>query len=376
MAIVTKLEDFNLLDMLQLIAMGNRSTLVRIQNPNGGDTLLSFCHGYLNGILPCDYNMDDDYKEFLTNSLSYLLKGEMEEYNFNTELIKVLPENYLTNVSKAIKNKFFELLTLPPATEAEIVFRNDWNNVPLCVYHNLKSINLMLDSCKHMANKDEISKVLNENSVLGHTDQPNITLDLDPMEKSVLANINGVNSLKQVAAKLNVDLRETIKTAYNLNRIGALHVISGVEHSENAEQSGQLSPLEELFLSLTSNMEKAVTIPIADFIPTLCRDINELSKLYSDELGFSLEAVFKKAGKGYQELEFIEIKDRAVNYKDFIDNLSFFTQDASFSKNIRMGLYMVIQELYNVLLRKTSDSYREGIRNRLAQIKGSLNNLQ
>lgn len=376
MAIVTKLEDFNLLDMLQLVSMGNRSALIRVQNPNGGDTLLSFCHGYLNGILPCDYKMDDDYKEFLSNSLSHLLKGEMEEYNLNTELIKVLPEQYLLNVSKAIKNKFFELLTLPQNTEAEIVFRNDWNSVPLCIYHNLKSINLMLDSCKHMANKDEISKILNENSILEHTDKSNITMDLDPMEKSVLANTNGINSLKQIAAQLNVDLWETIKTAYNLNRIGALHVISGVEHSDNAEQSGQLSPLEELFSSLTSNMEKALTTPIADFTPALCQNINELSKLYSDEFGFSLETVFKKAGKGYQELEFIEVKDKAINYKDFIDNLSFFTQDASFSKNIRIGLYTVIEELYNILLGKTSDSYRENIRNKLAQIKESLNNLQ
>lgn len=234
----------------------------------------------------------------------------------------------------------------------------------------------MLDSCKHMANKDEISKILNENSILEHTDKSNITMDLDPMEKSVLANTNGINSLKQIAAQLNVDLWETIKTAYNLNRIGALHVISGVEHSDNAEQSGQLSPLEELFSSLTSNMEKALTTPIADFTPALCQNINELSKLYSDEFGFSLETVFKKAGKGYQELEFIEVKDKAINYKDFIDNLSFFTQDASFSKNIRIGLYTVIEELYNILLGKTSDSYRENIRNKLAQIKESLNNLQ
>lgn len=372
MAIVTKLQDFNLLDVLQLISMGNRSAIVRLHT-RGNDNILAFSHGYLTGIMPCDYDIDDDYKEFLTNSISNLIKSEIDEYNQNAQLLQILPESYQLSVTNAIKNKFFQFLALPQETEAEIVFRQDWDNLPLCVYPNLKSINLLLDSCKHMASKEEISKFVNENTIFAISHSFNANIELDAAEKMILGAIDGASTCRQIGEKLHMDTWEIIKVSYNLYRAGALINTTIAKTTDNANVDGFFG-IDKSILEMTEGFASSVNAPIQEFITMTCQNINNLLA-HNNEINISLKELFQKLSTTFPELEFFEITDKAINYKDFIDNLAFFNQEADFEKKIKNAFYQVISEITSELKDKTSNKLKEKLDELLPQAKNSIDNI-
>lgn len=373
MAIVTKLQDFNLLDMLQLISMGNRSAIVRLHT-KGNDNILAFSHGYLTGIMPCDYDIDDDYKEFLTNSISNLIKSEIDEYNQNAQLLQILPEPYQLSITNAIKNKFFQFLALPNETEAEIVFRQDWDNLPLCVYPNLKSINLLLDSCKHMASKEEISKSVNENTVFAVSETFNANIELDTTEKMILEAIDGVSTCRQIGEKYHVDTWDIIKVSYNLYRAGALiNTTIAAKTAINSPDSGGLVGLDKNILDMASEFDNYTNAPIQEFISTTCQSINNL--LAHNNITLSIKDLFEKVIKTSPELEFFETTEKTINYKDFIDNLAFFNQEADFEKKIKRAFYTLLNEIITSLSGQTGDKLKEKLGELLPRIKNSIDNI-
>lgn len=371
MTIVTKLQDFNLLDVLQLISMGNRSAIVRLHT-RGNDNILAFSHGYLTGIMPCDYDIDDDYKEFLTSSISNLIKSEVEEYNQNAQLLQILPESYQLSVTNAIKNKFFQFLALPQETEAEIVFRQDWDNLPLCVYPNLKSINLLLDSCKHMASKEEISKFVNENTIFAVSSSFNINIELDATEKMILGAIDGASTCKQIGGKLHLDIWEVIKVSYNLYRAGALINTTITKAADNTNIDG-LFGIDKSILEMTEDFTIYLNAPIQEFITTTCHNINNLVA-HNNEITLSIKEIFQKLSTTFPELEFFETTDKMINYKDFIDNMAFFNQEADFEKKIKNAFYHVINEIVSGLKSKTSNKLQEKLDEQMLHAKNSIDN--
>ncbi len=372
MAIVTKLQDFNLLDILQLISMGNRSAIVRLHT-RGNDNILAFSHGYLTGIMPCDYDIDDDYKEFLTHSISNLIKSEIDEYNQNAQLLQILPESYQLSVTHAIKNKFFQFLALPQETEAEIVFRQDWDNLPLCVYPNLKSINLLLDSCKHMASKEEISKTVHENTIFAKSDSFRMNIELDATEQAILEAIDGTNTCKKISEKLGMDTWDVIKVSYNLYRAGALINTTITKTTDHANVDGFFG-LDKNILEMAEGFTHSVNAPIREFITTTCQNINNLMA-HNNEINISLKELFQKLSGTFHELEFFETMDKTINYKDFIDNLAFFNQEADFEKKIKNAFYQVINEITSELQDKTSNKLKEELNELLPLAKNSIDNI-